>query len=430
MHKVTKDAFTLILFSAVAGIASYLYTFAMARMLSVEEYGLLYSIISLMYILGVPQETIRTVISRYVTKYNAKKEKGKINELMSSSLKKIALFSFVIIVIFLAISPLLTGLLHTSFWVLAISGSLLIFSFLLPALWGFYQGLGKFKELGINNSIEGVLKLLAAILLVAILPIGIKVHGALLASPISMGIAFLIAYWSFKSIRKNKKKKLRDNLTKYSFATFIIFGLVTLMYTVDVILARFFFHPKISGIYAAISLICKSLFIIATGTKRAMLPNLTEKNLKSQEKECKKILKKVSWLIGFLFIGAFLLSVIFPEQVINLVVGGKYSAAAPYLKYMVIAMAFFSFANMLVYYNLALDKNKRMTTKVLASAVFIEIVLLVFFHRNIQQFVLMMLIVNALLFFGMLIVTIIHPRHAKKSAEKEAMEIKRINQKS
>lgn len=81
MHKVTKDAFTLLLFSAVAGIASYLSYFILARILSVEEYSLFYSIGALLYILTVPQETIRTVVAVFVTKYYNKKQLGKINDL-------------------------------------------------------------------------------------------------------------------------------------------------------------------------------------------------------------------------------------------------------------------------------------------------------------------------------------------------------------
>ncbi len=426
MHKVTKDAFTLILFSAVAAIASYLFTFSMARMMSIEDYSLLYSIIAFTYILTIPQEAIRTVISRYTTKYNVQKDNGKIHELLSSSLKKIFIVSIILLVLLLALSPLLTGLFHTNFWVLATALTILIFSFVLPVFWGVYQGLGKFKELGINNSIEGVLRLILAILLVLALPTNSQIYGALISSPISMGIVFLIAYLSFGYIQKKKRKKIKENLMKYSLATLLIFGLVTLMYSVDIILARYFFTPRVAGIYAGISLICKAFFFIAIGTKRAMMPNLTEQNIKSEEEECTKILKKISLFLIIMFACAFLLFLFFPGPIVSVILGDQYTAVAPYLKYMIIAMAFFSFSNLLVYYNLSLDKNKKITARVLASAVFLEIGLLLLFHKTLQQFVWMILIIDVILFLAMLLVTIIGPRYIQKRTEKEIKELKKL----
>jgi O-antigen/teichoic acid export membrane protein len=413
MHKVTKDAFTLLLFSAVAGVANYLYYFVLARVLSVEEYGLLFSIGSLFYILTVPQETIRTVIAIFTTKYSSRKETGKIHKLMDFASKRIFLLSIIFFIIVLALTPLLTSILHTTFLPLAITSLLLLVVFLQPVGWGVFQGLGRFKEMGINNSIEMLIKFGLAITLVLLLPLSIRIFGALIAAPISAFFALLLSFWALKDIKKAKKTNIKEKLGKYSLATFLIFGLITLMYSVDVIIARYFFSARISGIYAGISLICKSLFFIATGIKRAMMPNLVKKNEQKQEKEVKSILKKVSLLMIILFGGFLLLSIFFPNQIVMVILGKKFLSAAPYLKYMIIAMAFFSFANLMVYYNLSINQNKKMTIRVLASAFFLEVVLLLFFHKTIQQFIQMMMIVNLALLIGLVVVSLIKPKENK-----------------
>lgn len=425
MNKVTKDALTLIVFSAVAAIASYFYTFIMARMLSIEEYSLLYSLIALTYVLSIPQETIRTVVSVYTAKYESNNEKGKIKGLINKFLKFTLISSIISFIVFLAVSPLLAGVFHTDFWTLLVAGTVLLIAFILPVFWGLYQGLGKFRSLGINNSIEGLLKLGSAIILVLLVPIGYKLYGALLAAPISMIAAFLIAYLSLGYFRKVKEIKIKEKLTKYSIATLIMFGLVTIMYSIDIILARYFFSPKTSGIYAGISLLCKAFFFIATGTKRAMVPNLADKNGKRQEEECTKVLKKVSIMMAILFVAAGALFWLFPETIVSLVLGTKYLAAAPYLKYMIIAIALFSFSNLLVYYNLSLNKNKKMTIRILASAAFLEIVLLILFHKEINQVVLSLIVVYSLLFLAMVIITIIHPRQRERQRI-EFMKLKRL----
>lgn len=413
MHKVTKDAFTLLLFSAVAGIAGYLYFFILARVLSVEEYSLLYSIGALLYILTVPQETIRTVIAIFTTKYNYKRETGKINYLMDFASKKLFIFSIIFFFIFLALTPLLINVLHTTYLPLIITALLLFVAFLQPVGWGVFQGLGKFKELGINNSVETLIKLGLAVALVLMLPVNIRVFGALIAAPISATLAFFLGIWALKDIRKVKKVKVDEKLGRYSLATFIIFGLITLMYSVDVIIARYFFSARISGIYGGISLICKCLFFIATGIKRAMMPNLVKKNEEKQEREVKAILKKVSLLMIILFGAFFILCIFFPDQIVLAVLGRKYLSAAPYLKYMVLAMAFFSFANLMVYYNLSVNKNKKMTIRILASALFLEVVLLLFFHKTILQFIQMIMIVNLALLIGLFITSWIQPKKVK-----------------
>jgi O-antigen/teichoic acid export membrane protein len=416
MHKITKDAMTLLIFSAVAGIASYLYFFAMARMLSVEDYGLLASINSLMYILTIPQETIRTVVSVFIAKFRIKNEKGKMHWLMSSYLKRMFLLSGILFVIFLAISPLIAMLIHTTFSILVATSLSLVFAFVLPVMWGIFQGFEKFKAMGINDSIFNVAKLVAAMVIVVMLPANMKIYGALLSVPISTGLAFILGYWYFKDLRKAKKQKSEEKTTKYSLATLLIFGLVTLMYSVDVIIARYYFTPRMAGVYGGISTIGKALFFIATGIKRVMVPNLAGEHEKNHKKESMNILKKAGGLIAALFGGAFILSLFFSEEFVKIVLGSKYLIAAPYLKYMILAMALFSFANLLVYYNLVTNKNKKITFRILLTAAFLQIALLIFFHQNIMQFIWVLIVLNALLLISLFVVSLVQHKEREPLA--------------
>jgi len=411
MHKITKDALTLFIFSAVAGIASYLYFFAMARMLTIEGYGLLSSLNSLMYILSIPQETIRTVISVFIAKFKARDEKGKMHSLFSAYLKRMFFFSGILFIVFLAISPLIAMLLHTTFSILLATSLSLIFAFALPVIWGVFQGLEKFKDMGINDSVFNVAKLVAAMVLVLMLPSNMKIYGALLSVPVSMALAFFLGFWYFRDIRKIKKQEVKEKTTRYSLATLLIFGLVTLMYSADVIIARYFLTPKMAGIYGGISTIGKALFFIATGIKRVMVPNLAGESEKGK-KASMAILKKAGSLIAGLFGAAFVLSLFLSEWVVKIVLGSKYLIAAPYLKYMVIAMALFSFSNLLVYYNLVTNRNNRITFQVLLAAAFLQIALMIFFHQNIMQLIWVLMILYGVLLISMIIISLVpHKEH-------------------
>ncbi len=85
--QLTKRTFLLWAGLTLAAVGSYLFYFIMARMLSIEDYGLLYSLIALTYLFTVPHETIRTVMAKYTAHYWVKEQKGKIKGLMFRSIK-------------------------------------------------------------------------------------------------------------------------------------------------------------------------------------------------------------------------------------------------------------------------------------------------------------------------------------------------------
>ncbi|MCX8194346.1 MAG: oligosaccharide flippase family protein, partial [Candidatus Pacearchaeota archaeon] len=198
----------------IAAIASYAFYFLMARMLSVEDYGLLYSLIALTYLFTVPHETIRTVMARYTVDLATKKEYGKIKYFFISSSKRIFICSLIAFGAFLSLLPLLTKFFRASLLELIIIGSSLLVAFLLPIIWGLLQGLQKFDHLGINNSIEGMAKLIVAAILVLI---GLGVSGALISIPLSMLIAFFAGFFSLKKVMKAKAERFKQKqIVRYS----------------------------------------------------------------------------------------------------------------------------------------------------------------------------------------------------------------------
>ena len=404
---LTKRTFLLWTGLSLAAIGSYLFYFIMARMLSIEDYGLLYSLIALTYLFTIPHETIRTVIAKYTTYFWIRKQNGKIKGLAFKSIKIISIASFFVFVIFLIFLPLWTEIWHTSIWSLVIVGLSLLVTFLLPVIWGLLQGMNRFGHLGLNNSIEMIIKLVVAIVLVSI---GFGVNGALIAIPLSIAIAFFVGFIPLKDITKVKKepfdKKSEKQIIHYSVSAFIIFVFFVTLYSIDIILARYFFSALDTGLYSAISVISKIVIFSSIAITRVMFSEVVEKHgEKNSEKSRKKSRKILFRAIGFLcvLIGLFLfLAFIFPELIINIVVGSQYLGATPLLKYLVLAMCFLSFSSLVVFYNLSINYHKKITAKILGAALFLQIALLILFHANIEQFVKVILGVNIGLFLALL----------------------------
>lgn len=402
--RLVKNIFTLWGFTVIAGLTSALFYILMAKFLSVEDYGLFYSLISFIYLLTIPQETIRTLVSKLFAKFNIKKEKGKMKYVFLSYLKKMFFVGVISFAIFLILIPFMKTLFKTSSLPLILVGVTLIFAFILPVVWGVLQGTFRFKQLGINNVLEMVVKLSIALLLIFLLPGPLKVIGALIAIPASFLFSFLLGLIPIKDILKATKKKYKEKEAwKYALASLAIFTLIGVMCSLDVILARYFFHEKTSGLYAGLSMIATALFFVSMNAKRVMLPTIVKDG---ERKNPRRILAKTALIIGLLFGGFFIISFVYPQTIVEIFLGPKYFEAAHLLKYVVLAFAFFSLSVLLAFYNLSIDKNKKISLRILASGAFMQVALLLIFHATLLQFITMILIVNVLMFAAFLLVSL------------------------
>ena len=400
----------------IAGIASYLFYFIMVRMLSVEDYGLLYSIIALTYILTVPHETIRTVMAKYTVELAAKKEYGKIKGLFFSSIKRIMLYSVIVFFIFLVLSPLIMNVLHAPFASMMIIAAALLVAFVLPVVWGSLQGLQYFGHLGLNNSIETAVKLLIAITLVYI---GFGVNGALIAIPVSMVVAFFAGFWPLRKVMKKKAEKFRfePHILKYSLATFVIMAFFVAMYSVDVIAVRYFFSAKSSGLYGGIAVIGRVLIFISIAITRVMFSAVAEHHGKTYDVKgylkARKVLYMAMASVLAVDLAFLAVSIFAPQAVISLVLGSNYLEAAPLLKYMIIAMGALALSSLIIFYNLSINWSKRLTARILGTFVFIEIILFFVFSHSLREILIMIMSVNVLLFLA-LCFTLLLKKHKEK----------------
>lgn len=400
---IGRHAITLWITSAVSAIAGYFFYFSMARMLTQEEYGILYSLVALLYIFTVPTETIRFVLSRYVAIFKTKREYGKMINLFKRSFRKLFLYSlpclfFVLIITFLWLS----GFLHVQSWYIVLASLTIPFIFVLPVIHGMLQGLNRFVALGINNSIEAVARLVIGIVLVLF---GLKIYGAIVAIPLSVLIAIGFGFIPLKNIFKEKEEKIETKqIYLYFFPFLFVILFLTMMSSVDVLIAKHFFSPVYAGFYAAISTIGTSLFFLSIGVAKVMFPLVSEKHHLNREKEHKELLYKSLFLVVLPFSVLVFLLILFPKFIVGTLLGAKYMAIANFVKYEAIAMGFLGLSNILALYNLAINKRKFLFLPALFCL--LEIVLLSLFHDSLGQYLRMLIIVNLLLFLSLLFASV------------------------
>ena len=132
-NELLKGSLILFILLNIGNLINYLYQIIMARMLGPSDYGILAVLISLTYIFAVPTMAIQTAISKKIAIFNIKKEYNKMNSLFFSFLRKLFMFSLIVFILFVILSFFIVKPLNISFWLLVLTGTLIITSFQNPS---------------------------------------------------------------------------------------------------------------------------------------------------------------------------------------------------------------------------------------------------------------------------------------------------------
>lgn len=392
---------SIILFSSILllNIMGYIFHFFVGRKLGPSDYGIFGSILSLIYLITIPMNTLQMSITKFVSDFKAKNEKGKIVYLFKKSIDKITIISLIITVLFFITSPLIADFLNIEkIGPLLYVGLFLFFAFLLPINRGILQGIQNFKHLGLNYFGEGLIKLLVGVILVYIMGL----NGAILAFGFSYMVPFFISFVFLRSFLWKREKFDMKEIYKYSFPMLIMITSLTLFYSIDVILVKHFFDALNAGLYAAISLLGgKIVFFGSISISMVMFPKVAE--LHSLNGKHRSVLYK-SMLLIFLF-GLFitLFYLLFPEFSVSLLFGKEYLNIAPMLWIFAAVMTVFSLIYLLCFYNISINKNKFISILILFNI--LQIGLISLFHNSLWEIIFIMIAIMLLLFLSLLIIT-------------------------
>lgn len=411
--QLKRNSRLLIIYTLLGGISSFFFYFMLARVLSVEDYSLFYAFIAITYFFMIPQETVKMVTAKYTTKFLCQNKSGKIRTLYLDSNKFIFKYSIIGFVLFLLLYPLVGELLHATFTEYLLFSFCILVIFLVPVSWGVLQGMNRFNRLGILSFLYHFFLLIVAGIFVLF---GLGLNGSLVSIAISDLLCLLVGLLMISPLLKVRKEKFNEKgIFRYSVAVFAILGLLIIMNTIDVFIARYFFSRMDSGLYSGISTISKTIFFVAIAVARVMFPKVAEIDElgKGDDKTESKSLLKTSLLInGTMFLVLVLAAILFPSLIVEIVLGTKYLEIAPLIKYSIISIAFLSFSTIVAFYNLSLNWNKKITARIIAAFVFLEVVLTITFHSSLKEFVLMTLIANVWLFLVLLSTIKTYPKPA------------------
>ena len=400
-HELFMSSMVLLILMNIANVINYLFHFSMARMLGPADYSILAVLTSITYLFSVPTNSVQTVVSKYTTKFNVKKEYGKIKGILNYLLKTLFIWSLALFLIFLVISIFLYGPLKISYWLLVITGLYLFGTLITPIGTGILQGSKKFSVWGWNNIINSSVKLGLAILLVYL---GFGVYGPIIGFLFGALISFILIFAFIKEVLYSKEVKEKVNvLSKENIPIFIAVLVIALMCSLDIILAKYLFDAHTAGLYSVASMIGKMIFFASSTIAFAMFPISSEKFLNGNKDKTRGVLRKTILTMGILCGFAVLMLWLFPSFIVGLLFGQQYLGISGIMVYIGIAYSLLSFLNTYLLYKLSINEFSIGKIIFLVGFLLVQVGLMVYFGNSISKFVTMFLLSTIISFIGSLI---------------------------
>ncbi|GAG67035.1 unnamed protein product [marine sediment metagenome] len=405
-RKFTKELVLLFIAINIVNFSNYIYTLMMARMLGPAEFSLFASLISIFIILSSLISTIQTVTTKYISNFFAEKDYKSISNFFFGSFKKITLICLILFLFFILTSKQIALFLNAASPIpIIILGSMVSISIFVSISRGTLQGIQNFSHLSLNLIIDSILRLVIGILLVYL---GFKNSGAIGSSSISGFIAILISFIPLSFIFKNRNNKqdIKQDINflevyKYTAPVLIASICLFILISFDLVLVKHFFNELKAGQYSAAATMGKIVIFIPGAIGLVMFPKVAEyhkKNLDSID-----ILKKSLFITLILCGGVTICYFLFPNFLIRVMFGKVYENGAYLIKFFGVAMTFFALSNILILYNLSIEKFKFISPTIFFTI--LQIILIYLFHGSLIQVILILLFTSIVLFIANLIST-------------------------
>jgi O-antigen/teichoic acid export membrane protein len=377
--KLLKHGSIIFFATAISFFFAYVFHFYMARALGPESYGILGSMLSLLYIFSVPSSVITTMLTQIVSEQT--QNTGKIKSILILSSNKLVYIGLAIFIALLLLSPLLKNMLNLPSGIpVMILGFSLIFTTALPSPRGVLQGMQNFSSLGFNMAIEKPALLFFGALFVYL---GLGVNGALLSFGIASIVVLAMAFIPLRGILENDMEEVNLSVHKYAYPIFILIFCITVLSSIDILFVRRYFPAEVSGQFTAMKMLGQVIYFSAIALGGVLLPKVSKMNLASTAHRF--LLRKALLYFGLLLAAVLGTYALAPEFIITFLYGKDYSAISVYLVWYAITMGLLSLAIIFMFYNVSAKRTAFRYP--LVALTLLQSLLLMVFHESVGQII-------------------------------------------
>lgn len=382
-----QDGSILIVASLFTGVVNYAYQVLMGRFLGPEQYGVFGALFALSYMLLVFSRGVQLCSTKYVSTLSTGR--------MAGFLRGFGLrISAVMIVLFGALwlaAPAIARTLKIADPLLVVLVCVtLLFGPVNAITFGALRGLQHFRVFGGIQVGRALLKLGIGIGLVLL---GFGTYGAVGGPVIGVAAAFFVSVIYLRRwFLADGSFSAYGEVYRFAAPSLLVAFCMTVPTNADVVVVKQLFAPVTAGLYTAVSVFGKVLIFLPLGITGALFPKAASRG------ESRPLLVRALFYTAVLAFGAALVLVAVPRLALGVLYGGTYAAAAPVLRWYVLAIGAFSLCTVLLNYSLAVDDLR--FVKAFTALTVAGIGLFYLFGSSPLRIAQVMLAVNAVGFVG------------------------------
>lgn len=369
-NRIEVNTFILLIFFSITNFCNYGFQIVTGRYLSVENYGVLNSILAIVNIAGIASTVLATVAARYGAIASCVEREKRVPKILYSLIRLALLVGAVVLAGSVILAPMLSkqlGLTSTSYLIL--SAVAVAISILAAPLAGTLQGLKRYKEYGWYAVIAAVVKLVGSYIL---LKLGFEILGVTAGLIMSAVAMSLYCAWclrddlEFKASRKSGTEGWSE-WRNYLGEAFWAQVLIIIATNIDILLVKWIFTEEVAGNYSAAMVIGKLSMFISNAIISVAFPVIAEKN--ERREDTRKLYMKI---FGYGMVMAVTCSVailMIGQELITFLYGTEYLTAVSMLKATCGYAVVLTGLNVIMNYQLAVGKVKTFIYTMLAGSV-------------------------------------------------------------
>jgi O-antigen/teichoic acid export membrane protein len=383
--RVGLQTAVLFFLDGLANVIDFAFHFWMGRLLIPSDFAVLQTLNSVALVYTTASGVFQPVVSRFVAEAQGREQDDSVPAIFQSFLRAALGLGLILGTLVFLFAQVIGQLLNLPGWTIQISAALIFLSTLRPIAAGTLQGEENFIAFGLTRL---ALSLGRIVLLFFLLQAGLGLTGAVIALPFgwltSVLCGFLLLGKPFWTISTPAASSLLREGWKLSFYALLAYIAYMSLTSLDLVWVNQNLPGELAGAYAGLVLMRRVVALLPGVAVTVMFPRvvrvLAEGKLPTRIlTQTAVIILAVSGTLSLIYFG-------FSDQLIGIIFGNDYQAAAPMLGWMGAAMIGISLSSIWLNYYLA--ERPRNFVILLGTAVALEWILLNMFPLSMQSAVL------------------------------------------
>lgn len=401
-HPLISGASIIFFGTFFANIFNFLFNVFMSRNLSVADYGLFASLVSIVLLCALFAESFLPTVVHFSAGYFANGEMAKVKALFWKLTKLLFLFAAIFAILLNLFNKPIGDFfkIYNNEFIIFLVSIIVFLNFIGIVNRSMLQAKLSFGYITFLQVFSSLLKLIVGLFLVMI---GYKVYGAIWGFLAGGTLLYLLTFFPLKSFFTGKMGRSEVTIKQiliYGGPSAVALLSVTSFITTDLMLVKHFYSSVDAGIYAGLSLLGRIIYFFTSPIALVMFPLIVQRKTKAEKYSHLFTMSFLLILLSSLAITIFYY--IFPEASIRVLLkNDEYLVVKPILGFFGIYMSIFCLFSLTVNFFLS-TKRTFVAIPVLAGAI-LQLILLWFYHESfIQVITISITIISLLLAFLLL----------------------------